>query len=148
MHLARNESDDAMSRMNGAYIPRISAALLAAALLAGCATTNDTVSTLFVAPGDYDLYSCPQLQQTAGSLRGRRDELQGLMAKAETDAAGKFMSTLGYRPDYLRVTGELHELEKVAREKKCDLSAVPVKRTPTLPAPPSSRAGPGLVKPR
>lgn len=137
-----------MSRMNGGCTAAIAAVLLSAGLLGGCAMSDERAASLLVAPGDYDLYSCPQLARTAADLKGRRAELEGLMAKAERDAGGRMMSALGYRPDYLKVRGEIHEIEKTAREKKCDLSAVRANAAPAAPAMPPLPATPGLVQPQ
>ncbi|MGN6573115.1 MAG: hypothetical protein ACTHLO_17040 [Pseudolabrys sp.] len=124
---------------------RIAAGLLAAGLLAGCAMSDDRAASLLVAPGDYDIYACPQLALAAAAAKKRRDELQGLMARAETESSGRLMSALGYRPEYLKIRGELHEMEATAREKHCDLSDVPnVASQPPTP----SRPPPALVQPQ
>lgn len=128
------------SRLHGGLTGRLAAlALVAAALLGGCAMSDENAASLLVAPGDYDLYSCPQLAVAATPLRKRRTELQGLMARADVDAGGRVMSTIGYRPEYLKISGELHSIEATAREKKCDLSAAPVDADApaVMPAPPT-----------
>jgi len=75
-------------------------------------------------------------------------ELEGLMAKAESGAGGTLINAVGYRPDYLKVRGEQHALEKTAREKNCDLSAVPAGAEPANVAMPALPASPGLVQPQ
>jgi hypothetical protein len=134
-----------MCRMNGRSAWRAAFGLVAAGLLAGCATSGDTAATLMTAPGGYDFYSCPQLAQTAASLKLRRTELEHLMAKAESDAGGRVMSAIGYRPDYLKTRGALHEVERTARDKQCDMSIAPAKP----PAPPRAASTvPARAKPR
>lgn len=114
---------------------RIAAVCFVALGVGGCAMSEDTVSTLLVAPGNYEFYSCPQLVSAAASLRGRQKQLEDLMARAETDFGGKVMSATGYRPDYLRVRGELRSVETTAREKQCDLTPPqPKPAPPTKPA--------------
>lgn len=125
--------------MKRAWIWRIGAATVTALALCGCTVSEDTASQLLVAPGNYDLYSCPQLVNTVNSLRGRKLELERLMARAETDIGGKVMSTMGYRPDYLRVRGELHSAETTLREKNCEMPP---------PTPPKAAAAPQTVKPK
>ena len=147
-HRCRCESDEAMSRVNSDYTAMIAAALLAAGLLGGCAISDDKAASLLVAPGDYDLNSCPQLAVTYAGLKVRRVELEGLMAKAESGAGGTLINAVGYRPDYLKVRGEQHEIEKTAREKNCDLSAVPAGAEPASVAMPALPASPGLVQPQ
>ena len=129
---------------------RIAAALMAAGCLAGC-VSDETAGSLLVAPGGFEFYSCPQLVQAAAGFRARAAELQRLMDKAERDPGGKLVSALGYRPDYLSVRGQLHEVERTARSKQCALPASSQTATsaaPAPPPPPSSRAMPGLVMPR
>ena len=138
-----------MSRMNGGRTAWIAGALLVAGLLAGCAMSDERAASLLVAPGDYDIYSCPQLAVTYAGLKSRRVELEGLMAKAESGAGGQLVNAVGYRPDYLKVRGEQHEIEKTAREKNCDLSAVPADAAPANNrAMPPLPASPGLVQPQ
>ena len=136
-----------MPRMNGSFKLKVAVAVLAATLLAGCATAEDRVGGLLVAPGGYEFYSCQQLADRVASLKVRRTELEHLMAKAESDPAGKVMSTIGYRPEYLQVGGQIQDVERTARAKQCDLSAAPAK--PAQPVP--QRATParrGQEKPR
>src|SRR5690348_4616925 len=90
-------------------------ALVAAALTGGCSVTEQGTARLLVAPGSYEFYSCPQLVNAAQSFRSRQRELENLMAKASVDAAGRMMSEVTYRPDYLTVRGQLHEVELAAR---------------------------------
>lgn len=116
----------------------LTAALLGAALAGGCSVTEQGASSLLVAPGSYEFYSCPQLVDRARSLRGRQRELENLMAKASTDAAGRMMSAVTYRPDYLTVLGDLHEVERTARQKQCDLTPPP----PKAAAPAAGRKAP------
>ena len=97
-----------MSRMNGGCTAAIAAVLLSAGLLGGCAMSDERAASLLVAPGDYEIYSCPQLAVTYAGLKARRIELEGLMAKAEGGAGGQLVNAVGYRPDYLKVRGEQH----------------------------------------
>jgi len=119
-----------MTRINGGRTARIGVApvpalILGALALGGCAMSDDKAAALLVAPGGYDFYSCPQLAVAASGLRTRRQELESLMARANVDAGGRMMSAIGYRPEYLKIRGQLHEMERTAREKQCDLNAVP-----------------------
>jgi hypothetical protein len=101
------------------------AAVALVTALGGCASTDDTASKLLVAQGDYDLYSCPQVVNLVTGLKARKAELEKLMARAETDIGGKMMSAMGYRPDYLRVIGELKSAETTMREKHCEVPPPP-----------------------
>ena len=109
--------------------------------------SDDKAASLLVAPGDYDLYSCPQLAQTAADLRKKRGDLEALMARAEGDSGGRFMSAVGYRPEYLKVRGEVHEVETTAAAKHCDLSSLPAPQQSSVPPVPSAGT-PGLVPSR
>jgi hypothetical protein len=125
--------------MNRGWTFRVAAPLLALGLVGGCAMSDDKAASLLVAPGDYDLYSCPQLAQAAAQLRKRQLELEGVMAKADTDTGGRMMSTIGYRPEYLKIRGEQHEMQRTAREKQCDLSAASATQDAPAALPPPAK---------
>src|ERR1700692_4981815 len=80
--------------------PRAVAAMTLLALgigLGGCADMSDGMLSAFADPAKYDLYECKQLEPERKSLATRAAELQGLMAKAETGAAGTVVGELAHR---------------------------------------------------
>jgi len=92
---------------------------LVAAMLSGCAASDDTAARFLVAPDQYVLYNCPQLAQASQANAARQRELEALMAKAGTDSAGRFVSGLSYRPEYVQLRGQMTELRKEAASKHC-----------------------------
>lgn len=145
--MTRLYQDGSISRVSRAAHRRVTAlacVLLAAAELAGCAGSEDTVGRVLVAPGGYDYYNCQQLASTAQSLRTRLQELEGLMGKSSQGAGGGLVNAMVYQPDYLNVRGQLNELRRTAAAKNCDerqIAGQPAK--PAIPKPP-----PDLAKPR
>ena len=117
-------------------LPRAAAAgLLWLALglaLSGCAEMNDTMSSAFADPAQYDLYDCKQLETARKQLATKAAELQGLMAKAETGTGGAVVSELAYRNDYIAVRGQMKFAEDAWRRGKCREGA-----PSTTPAPPT-----------
>lgn len=99
---------------------RLVAATLAATALAGCAMSDDKLANMLVAPGKFDLYTCPELATKASEIGKRQQTLEGLMAKAGSDTSGKLVSTLAYRPDYLSARGEMNDLRQAQAAKNCD----------------------------
>ena len=96
------------------------ALLLAAGLLAGCAASEaDSTSRLLVAPGKYVLFNCPQIAQQAKENSDRQLELEGLIAKAGNESAGRLVSAVAYKPEYFQLRGEMADLRRVAIDKKC-----------------------------
>lgn len=99
------------------------AALLTAALLAGCTASNDTtddrIGRLMVSPGKYMIYTCKQLAGTIAGTSVREKQLEALMAKAGS-GAGSVVTLVGYRPEYMQVRGELYEMRQAAAAKNCD----------------------------
>src|SRR6202521_4485874 len=98
--------------------PLLRAALAAALLvlgigLGGCADMSDSMTSAFADPAKYDLYECKQLEAERKTLATRAAELQGLMAKAETGAAGVVVSELAYRNDYISVRGQARLADEV-----------------------------------
>lgn len=102
------------------------AALFAAATgLGGCAGMSDGMSTAFADPAKYELYECKQLETERKTLAARTAELQGLMAKAETGAAGTVVAELAYRNEYVAVRGQAKFAEEAWQKNRCQ-NAAPV----------------------
>jgi hypothetical protein len=136
-----------------AYRQPVSRVLAAAMLLglgaalSGCASIGDSGASLaFADPAKYDLYECKHLEPERKTLATRAAELQGLMAKAETGAAGTIVAEMAYRNDYIAVRGQQRLAEEAWQRNKCR-ETVPGEATVVTPpvarpqiAPPS-RAG-------
>jgi hypothetical protein len=97
-------------------------AVVASALLSGCAASDDASGRFLVQPDKYQLYNCRELVEAAQLIGVRQRELEGLMAKAGTDASGRFVGTMAYRPEYLLLRGQMNEIRRTATEKKCKFS--------------------------
>ncbi|MGB8397854.1 twin-arginine translocation pathway signal [Bradyrhizobium sp.] len=112
-------------------IPRAAGwlALLALGLgVSGCAEMSDGMTSAFADPAKYDLYDCKQLEAERQRLASRGAELQGLMAKAETGAAGSVVSVLAYQNDYVTVRGQTRLAEQAWRRNKCQESKLESKQ--------------------
>ncbi len=112
----------------------LAALLLVGALLGGCAT--GATSSVFVDPAHYDLYNCDQLAKARKPAFDRVTELQALMAKAETGAAGELISGLAYQTDFLKARADLNLIDETRQRGNCgplvpDPPGVP---TPDQPA--------------
>jgi hypothetical protein len=122
--------------------PRAAGALALLGLgigLGGCAEMGDSMTSAFADPAKYDLYECKQLEVERKSLAVRGAELQGLMAKAETGAAGPLVAELAYRNDYIAVRGQTKLAEEVWQRNKCQVSAPAVTAAaPKTPAAPKA----------
>jgi hypothetical protein len=88
--------------------------------LCGC-TSEETAGRFLVAPGQYILYSCPELANTARGIEVRQHELAALMQKAGVDAGGRFISAQAYGPEYAQLRGQMDQVRKTAAEKNCNL---------------------------
>jgi hypothetical protein len=100
--------------------------------LSGCADMGDSMTTAFADPAKYELWDCKQLEPERKSLANRAAELQGLMAKAETGAAGPLVAEMAYRNEYLTVRGQAHFAEEAWRKNNCH-------ETPPAPAAPPAK---------
>jgi hypothetical protein len=122
--------------------PRLRAAAVMALLvssigLAGCAGLGDGVASgAFVAPAKYDLYNCTQLQTERTALAIRAAELQGLMAKADTGAAGPVVAEFAYRNDFITARAQAKLADEAWRRNKCQ-DTLPAAAPPPSPAPPA-----------
>jgi hypothetical protein len=90
-----------------------------AALLAGCSNLED-LSSVMVAPGKYESYSCQQLANNIKEAAARERELKGLMQKAVKDTTGPLVSAVAYDSEYLTTYGELRQLRETAERKHCE----------------------------
>lgn len=114
-------------------LPFAAAALLVAVVgLGGCASMSDGMSTAFADPAQFELYDCKQLEVARKGLAARTADLQGLMAKAETGAAGTVVAELAYRNEYIAVRGQTKFAEEAWQRNRCQNAAPP----PAAPVPP------------
>jgi hypothetical protein len=119
---------------------RTAVALLAvAAALSGCANMSDSMTSAFADPAKYDLYECKHLEPERQNLAKRAAELQGLMAKAETGAAGVVVAEIAYRNDYIAVRGQQKLAEEAWQRNRCRET---IPGEPTQVTPPAARAAP------
>jgi hypothetical protein len=108
--------------------------------LGGCASTG---SSMFVDPAKYALYDCQQLVNARAQANTRVAELERLMAKAETGAAGGLVSGLAYQTDYVSARGERDQLdERIAHDNCSTTSPTPAATATTTPTqPPAAKRG-------
>jgi hypothetical protein len=102
-----------------------------AVLISGCAMSEDPTASLLVAPGGYILFSCDDIARTRTGVLARQKQLEELMAKAGTDAAGRIIAETTYGTEYAATRGQLRSLQATATEKNCN---VPAAGTPGAPA--------------
>lgn len=126
---------DRISR--NARMTSVAGVVLAAALLSGCATGGDATLSPFSDPSRYDLYDCAQLNAARKPLADRLSELRGLMAKAETGAAGSLVSGVAYQSDFVSTQAQLDLIDQNRRRNNCG---------EVLPDKPSSSSAPSQVR--
>jgi hypothetical protein len=110
--------------------------------LGGCATSvseiGDNMTLAFADPAKYDLYDCKLLETERKTIKTKIEELERLMAKAQTGTAGPVVAELAYRNDYIAYRGQQKLAEKAWQRNKCHDSpptpdATAVTATPTPP---------------
>ncbi|MDA9506074.1 twin-arginine translocation pathway signal [Bradyrhizobium sp. CCBAU 11386] len=119
------------------------------AALAGCAGVSDTISPAFVDPARYDLWDCKQLASERKNVAKRIEDLERLMAKAETGTGGVVVAELAYRNDYLAARGQQKLIEETWRRNRCresDMEAAAPPAQPTAAPAPASPARPSRPK--
>ena len=118
--------------------------LAAGVALSGCAGMSETIAPAFADPAKYELYDCKQLEGERKALAKRTDDLQRLMAKAETGAGGAVVSELAYRNDYIAVRGQAQLADEAWRRNRCRETppeALPPPASPMAPAKPAAKSG-------
>lgn len=114
--------------------------MLYAAVLLGitaCASSPDKIQSSHISPLQYQNYNCTQIVTEMDSVNTRANELYGTLKKtADNDSAQMAVGMILFWPslffleggdgpeaaEYARLKGEREALEKVAIEKKCDIS--------------------------
>jgi hypothetical protein len=111
--------------------------------LGGCATSvsevGDNMTLAFADPAKYDLYDCKLLETERKGLKTKIEDLERLMAKAQTGAGGPVVAELAYRNDYIAYRGQQKLAEKAWQRNNCHDSpptpdATSAAATPTAPA--------------
>jgi len=97
---------------------RLATAIAGAALLSACGSMQD-VSRFYVNPGQYDVYTCPQIADQLAATEKEGQRLEEMMAKADRDLSGPVINSIAYEPDYLANRGQMRELKKSAAAKNC-----------------------------
>lgn len=118
-------------------VPASFALLLLGAMLGGCASVGDNLSTAFADPAKYQLWDCKQLEPERKRLANRSAELEGLMAKAETGVAGPLVAEMAYRNEYISVRGQARFADEAWQRNKCQEGAAAA--APSAPTPPVVR---------
>jgi hypothetical protein len=110
------------------------------ALLSGCATNPNKISSSYVSPLKYKNYDCDQIAMEMDYVSQRTTELyNNLKKEASADAVQMGVGLVLFWPtlflleggdgpeaaEYARLKGEYEALRKAAVEKKCDLSLLP-----------------------
>lgn len=113
--------------------PVVAGLALAAAMLSGCATGGDATLSPFADPAHYDLYDCAQLDTARRPVAERLSELRGLMAKAETGAAGSLVSGVAYQSDFTATKAQLDLIDQNRRRNNCGEIAPDKPATPNVP---------------
>ncbi len=117
---------------------KLSAVGLVAAVLGGCASAG---SSVFVDPAKYSLYNCQQLGSARVAANARVVELERLMAKAETGAAGQLVSGLAYQSDYVAARAQRDQIDEKIVQNNCNAASLapPPAATTTTEPPPAKR---------
>ncbi|MBI3700107.1 MAG: hypothetical protein HY242_06615 [Afipia sp.] len=123
MQRRRQSRSTATRIVNGAVLCAIASALC------GCATGGVT-SNMFVDPSRYDLYDCKQLATAREAADKRAKDLEALITKAETGAAGALVSGLAYQADYSQATAQRDLIDQKMAANNCAAEPPPVIAAP------------------
>jgi hypothetical protein len=123
--------------------------------LGGCASSvsdiGDNMTLAFADPAKYDYYDCKLLEAERKRLKTSIEDLERLMAKAQTGAAGPVVAELAYRNDYIAYRGQQKLAEKAWQRNNChdspptldgtSATAAPTPLSPGKGARPSMKSG-------
>ena len=103
-------------------------AALAAALLSGCATSDDTMSSFLVAPGKYVLYNCDDIARTAESDDGAPERAGTADGESRHRRRRPVDQQRRLRAGIRHDARQLNDLRAAAAEKKCNSCRAPTRR--------------------
>jgi len=84
---------------------------------ASCSSVSEI--TPLVDSGKYQYHNCEQLSAAKKAMIAKRDDLKGLIDKAERGTGGALVGTVVYRSDYAQTLQELTVIDATARTKDC-----------------------------
>jgi hypothetical protein len=114
------------------------AGVVAATMLAGCASESTIVENLLVVPGYYDTLPCPEIVAQIQASSARVKELTQLIERSSGNGAGPVVNALAYDTDYAKARATQKFSEEAARRKNCDLTKkVEQKPADQMPPPPA-----------
>jgi outer membrane murein-binding lipoprotein Lpp len=112
---------------------KITAALMAAVFLSGCATAGKDVVATYVSPTQFANFDCDQIRLEMGRLNGRVNQLTGRLDEAASNdkailVAGGLLfwpalfalgGTKQQETELARLKGEYDALQSASTQKKC-----------------------------
>ncbi|MGP9821710.1 hypothetical protein ACTZWW_16965 [Salinarimonas sp. NSM] len=114
---------------------RFSIVILAAAMLAGCASRASDITAAYVSPLTYESYTCDQLHEEATRVSSRAIAATGAQnQRASNDAVATGVSLILFWPaaflvrgdgaqaaELARLKGEMDAIEQVSTRKQCGI---------------------------
>src|SRR5260221_9857710 len=99
-------------------LKRTGAALIAAASLAGCATSSEDISAAYVSPMTYDAYTCPQLTAELVRISTRVNQVAGAQdTHASNDKIAMGVGVVLFWPALFFLKGNGPEAQELAQLK-------------------------------
>lgn len=114
--------------------------------LFGCQTSPNKIAAAYVSPLQYSNYDCDQIATELSRVSDKASQLHGeLEKKANADTAKMAAGLLILWPtlffldgdsaqnaEYAKIKGDYEALQKVAIEKKCNVTVKPIAPPPNL----------------
>jgi hypothetical protein len=88
--------------------------------LAACSAMNEvTLGRAVTWPGQFNTYSCDQIEAALKTAQKRRIELEQLMARSSQSPGGDFVNLIAYRSGYISAVGDYDVLVRESADKHC-----------------------------
>jgi hypothetical protein len=100
------------------HLRTIGACLLAAAISA-CSADSEFLGQIYVAPGKYEYYRCPEIVTAITSNTTKERELTELVNRAGQNASGAVVGAVAYNKQLAITREELRQLREVSAQKNC-----------------------------
>src|SRR5215470_16963315 len=102
---------------------RVTRIVLLTVAVSGCAMNNDMLGRIYVSPGRYDYYRCPEIASSIATEAKREQELVELMERANQAPSGTVVNAFVYNSQLATAREQLRQLHEVSAQKNCNTAA-------------------------
>jgi hypothetical protein len=102
---------------------RVTGTVLLAVAASACSMDNQMLGRIYVSPGRYEYYRCPEIASSIAADVKREQELVEVMERANQAPSGAVVNAFVYNSQLATTREELRQLHEVSAQKNCNTPA-------------------------